>query len=166
VLKSIRDNDVRAEFMGYNVANYRIFVFCVSAFMAAAAGAMYAAWVGIVSFLDTGPLLSVEAVIWTAVGGRATLIGPFLGAFLVRGLEFLLSGIGELANYWQFFMGILFIAVVLWIPDGIVGTLGNWLRKHRRGSLAQLREEQDQIASDRQRDWEPAGAAKPGDEPV
>ena len=46
VLKSIRDNDVRAEFMGYNVANYRIFVFCVSAFMAAAAGAMYAAWVG------------------------------------------------------------------------------------------------------------------------
>ena len=57
VLKSIRDNDTRAEFMGYNVANYRIFVFCVSAFMAAAAGAMYAAWVGIVSFLDTGPQL-------------------------------------------------------------------------------------------------------------
>src|SRR6266481_2672138 len=56
VLKSIRDNDVRAEFMGYNVANYRIFVFCVSAFMAAAAGALYAAWVGIVSFLDAGPV--------------------------------------------------------------------------------------------------------------
>src|SRR6478672_3442161 len=55
VLKSIRDNDVRAEFMGYNVANYRIFVFCASAFMAAAAGALYAAWVGIVSFLDAGP---------------------------------------------------------------------------------------------------------------
>ena len=112
MLKSIRDNDTRAEFMGYNVANYRIFVFCVSAFMAAAAGAMYAAWVGIVSFLDTGPLLSVEAVIWTAVGGRATLIGPFIGAFLVRGLEFMLSG-SWFANYWQFFMGVLFIAVVL-----------------------------------------------------
>ncbi|MDP9137489.1 MAG: urea ABC transporter permease subunit UrtC [Pseudomonadota bacterium] len=166
VLKSIRDNDVRAEFMGYNVANYRIFVFCVSAFMAAAAGAMYAAWVGIVSFLDTGPLLSVEAVIWTAVGGRATLIGPFVGAFLVRGLEFLLSG-SWFANYWQFFMGVLFIAVVLWIPDGLVGTIGNWLRKGHRGrSLAQLREEQDQIAHDRQRDWEPPGAAKSGDELV
>ena len=112
VLKAIRDNDVRAEFMGYNVANYRIFVFCVSAFMAAAAGAMYAAWVGIVSFLDAGPLFSVEGVIWTAVGGRATLIGPFLGAFLVRGREFLLSG-SWFANYWQLFMGILFIAVVL-----------------------------------------------------
>lgn len=165
VLKSIRDNDVRAEFMGYNVANYRIFVFCLSAFMAAAAGAMYAAWVGIVSFLDTGPLLSVEGVIWTAVGGRATLIGPFIGAFLVRGLEFLLSG-SWFANYWQFFMGILFIAVVLWIPDGLVGTLGNWLRRKPKASLAQVREEQDKLAHDRQRDWEPAGAAKPGDELV
>jgi urea transport system permease protein len=165
VLKSIRDNDVRAEFMGYNVANYRIFVFCLSAFMAAAAGAMYAAWVGIVSFLDTGPLLSVEGVIWTAVGGRATLIGPFIGAFLVRGLEFLLSG-SWFANYWQFFMGVLFIAVVLWLPDGLVGTIGNWLRRRPKASFAQIREEQDQIARDQQRDWEPAGAPKPGDELV
>ena len=85
VLKSIRDNDVRAEFMGYNVANYRIFVFCVSAFMAATAGAMYAAWVGLVSFLDTGPVFSIEAVIWTAVGGRGTIIGAFVGTFLVKG---------------------------------------------------------------------------------
>ena len=67
VLKSVRDNDVRAEFMGYNVANYRIFVFCVSAFMAAIAGAMYAGWVGLVSFLDTGPVFSIEAVIWTCL---------------------------------------------------------------------------------------------------
>jgi len=165
VLKAIRDNDVRAEFMGYNVANYRIFVFCVSAFMSAAAGAMYAAWVGIVSFLDAGPVFSVEGVIWTAVGGRATLIGPFLGAFLVRGLEFLLSG-SWFANYWQLFMGILFIAVVLWIPDGLVGTLAGWLRKRRRGTLEQIREEQDHLARDRQRDWEPAGASKAGEETV
>ena len=151
--------------MGYNVANYRIFVFCVSAFMAATAGAMYAAWVGIVSFLDVGPLLSVEGVIWTAVGGRATLIGPFLGTFLVRGLEFVLSG-SWFANYWQFFMGVLFIAVVLWIPDGLVGTIGNWLRRRGRGSLVKIREEEDRTAHDRQRDWDPAGAAKTGEEVI
>jgi urea transport system permease protein len=165
VLKSIRDNDVRAQFIGYNVANYRIFVFCVSAFMSAAAGAMYAAWVGIVSFLDTGPLFSVEAVVWTAVGGRATLIGPFVGAFLVRGLEFMLSG-SWFADYWQFFIGALFIAVVLWIPDGIVGSIGNWLRKRRAGSARQIREDADRRAHDQQRDWEPAGAPKPGEEVV
>lgn len=165
VLKAIRDNDVRAQFMGYNVANYRIFVFCVSAFMSAAAGAMYAAWVGIVSFLDAGPLLSVEGVIWTAVGGRATLIGPFLGAFLVRGLEFLLSG-SWFANYWQLFMGVLFIAVVLWIPDGLVGTFAAWLRRRRRGTFEQIQEEEDQLARDRQHDWEPAGAPKAGEEKI
>jgi urea transport system permease protein len=165
VLKAIRDNDVRAEFMGYNAANYRIFVFCVSAFMAAAAGAMYAAWVGIVSFLDAGPVFSVEGVIWTAVGGRATLIGPFIGAFLVRGLEFLLSG-SWFADYWQLFMGILFIAVVLWIPDGLVGTLAGWLRRRKRGTFEQVRQEQDHLAHDREHDWDPAGAPRAGEEIV
>ena len=124
VLKSIRDNDVRAEFMGYNVANYRIFVYCVSSFMAASAGAMYAAWNGIISFLDAGPIFSIEAVIWTAVGGRGTIIGPFIGAFLVKGAEFFLSG--KLAWTWQLIMGGLFIFVVLVMRDGIVGTIGKW----------------------------------------
>ena len=156
VLKSIRDNDLRAEFMGYNVANYRIFVFCVSAFMSAAAGAMYAAWVGLVSFLDGGPVFSIEAVIWTAVGGRGTIIGPFVGTFLVKGAEFFLSGV--LAEFWQLIMGGLFIFVVLAMRDGIVGTLANWLRKRDRGSLREISEESDRRAHDRQHDWEPEGA--------
>ena len=163
VLKSIRDNDLRAEFMGYNVANYRIFVFCISAFMSAAAGAMYAAWVGIVSFLDAGPVFSVEGVIWTAVGGRATLVGAFVGAFLIKGLEFLLSGL--LADVWQLFMGALFIIVVLWMPDGIVGTIADWVGKWRRGTIGQIREDEDRRAFDQQHhDWAPAGAAKAGEE--
>jgi urea transport system permease protein len=157
VLKSIRDNDVRAEFMGYNVANYRIFVFCVSAFMAAAAGALYAAWVGLVSFLDTGPVFSIEAVIWTAVGGRGTIIGPFIGTFLVKGTEFFLSGV--LAFWWQLLMGGLFVFVVLVMRDGIVGTLGNWwTRRAKQASLPQIVEEPDRRAHDRQTDWRPEGA--------
>jgi urea transport system permease protein len=164
VLKSIRDNDVRAEFMGYNVANYRIFVFCASAFMAASAGAMYAAWVGIISFLDTGPVFSIEAVIWTAVGGRGTLIGSFVGAFLVKGAEFLLGGV--LASFWQLIMAALFIAVVLVFRDGIVGTIANVIHRWRRGSFREIVEESDQTAADRQRDWRPEGAPRSGEEPV
>ena len=164
VLKSIRDNDVRAEFMGYNVANYRIFVFCVSAFMAAAAGALYAAWVGIISFLDAGPVFSIEGVIWTAVGGRGTLIGPFIGAFLVKGAEFFLSG--ALASWWQIIVGGLFIFVVLVMRDGIVGTIGNLLRKWRKGAtLEEVMEDSDRRAHDRQLDWQPGGPP-PADEPV
>jgi urea transport system permease protein len=163
VLKSIRDNDVRAEFMGYNVANYRIFVFCVSAFMAAAAGAMYAAWVGIISFLDAGPVFSIEGVIWTAVGGRGTLIGSFVGAFLVKGAEFFLSG--KLAEWWQIIVGGLFIFVVLVMRDGIVGSIGNWLRRRKKGAtMRQIMEESDQKAHDRQLDWSPGGPQV--DEPV
>jgi len=162
VLKSIRDNDVRADFMGYNVANYRIFVFCVSAFMAAVAGAMYAAWVGLVSFLDTGPIFSIEAVIWTAVGGRGTIIGPFIGAFLVRGAEFFLSGV--LADYWQLVMGGLFIFVVLVMRDGIVGTIGKWLAERGKGTLGQIASEADSQAADRQRDYRPAGSGKQSEE--
>jgi urea transport system permease protein len=156
VLKSIRDNDVRAEFMGYNVANYRIFVFCVSAFIAAAAGAMYAAWVGLISFLDTGPVYSIEAVIWTAVGGRGTIIGPFIGAFLVKGAEFFLSGVLEF--WWQLIIGGLFVFVVLVMRDGIVGTVAHWLRRRPRGTkMGQVIEEADKTAHDQQLDWQPAG---------
>ncbi len=154
VLKSIRDNDTRAEFMGYNVANYRIFVFCVSSFMAATAGAMYAAWNGIISFLDAGPVFSIEGVIWTAVGGRGTIIGPFIGAFLVKGAEFFLSG--KLAWTWQLIMGGLFIFVVLVMRDGIVGTIGKWWAARRRHvPVGELIEEADALAADRQRDWSP-----------
>jgi urea transport system permease protein len=161
VLKSIRDNDLRAEFMGYNVANYRIFVFCLSAFMAATAGAMYAAWVGIISFLDTGPIYSIEAVIWTAVGGRGTIIGAFVGAFVVKGAEFFLSD--RLAEWWQIIVGGLFIFVVLVLRDGIVGTLMNWMRR-RKASFRQIAEEADHEAHDRQLDWQAPGASRPGEE--
>jgi len=164
VLKAVRDNDNRAEFMGYNVANYRIFVFCLSAFMAAAAGAMYAAWVGLISFLDTGPVFSIEAVIWTAVGGRGTIIGSFVGAFLVKGAEFLLSGV--LASFWQLIMAALFVFVVLVMRDGIVGTIANWWRRRDQATMRQIAEEADRNAHDLQRDWQPEGATRHGEERV
>jgi urea transport system permease protein len=144
--------------MGYNVANYRIFVFCVSAFMAAIAGAMYAAWMGIVSFLDTGPIFSIEAVIWTAVGGRGTVIGAFVGTFLVKGAEFFLSD--KMADYWQLLMGGLFIFVVLVMRDGIVGTIAKWIGSKRGATVEQVVEASDAEAADRQKDWRPAGTGK------
>ena len=83
------------------------------------------------SFL-TWPVFSIEGVIWTAVGGRGTLIGPFIGAFLVKGAEFFLSG--ALASWWQIIVGGLFIFVVLVMRDGIVGTIGDVSRKSRKGA--------------------------------
>ncbi len=162
VLKSIRDNDLRAEFMGYDVADYRIFVFCVSAFMAATAGALYAAWVGIISFLDAGPMFSIEGVIWTAVGGRGTIIGAFVGAFLVKGAEFFLSG--KLAEWWQIIVGALFIFVVLVMRDGIVGTLAKWLRRLGITHAAESEDEASTVPPESTLGWQPEAARTPGPE--
>ncbi len=162
VLKSIRDNDLRAEFMGYDVADYRIFVFCVSAFMAATAGALYAAWVGIISFLDAGPMFSIEGVIWTAVGGRGTIIGAFVGAFLVKGAEFFLSG--KLAEWWQIIVGAMFIFVVLVMRDGIVGTLAKWLRRLGITHAAEAEDEASTVPPESTLSWQPEAARTPGPE--
>ena len=66
-------------------------------------------------------------MIWTAVGGRGTIIGPFIGACLVKGAEFFLSGVLEF--WWQLIIGGLFVFVVLVMRDGIVGTVAHWLRR-------------------------------------
>src|SRR6202161_4992111 len=130
--------------------------------MAAAAGALYAAWVGIISFLDAGPVFSIEGVIWTAVGGRGTLIGPFIGAFVVKGAEFFLSG--ALASWWQIIVGGLFIFVVLVMRDGIVGTIGNLLRKRKKGAtFEEIMEDSDRRGDRRPARW-PRGRAAPGRE--
>ena len=109
-------------------------------------------------------MFSIEAVIWTAVGGRGTIIGSFVGTFLVKGAEFLLSGV--LASFWQLIMAALFIVVVLFFRDGIVGSIANLIRSRRRGSYREIVEESDHKAADRQKDWRPEGAARSGEEPV
>jgi urea transport system permease protein len=135
ILQSIRENELRSEFFGFEVANYKIFVFTVAAMMSAVAGGLYAALNGIVSHQEIGPLLSVEGVIWVAVGGRGTLIGSFVGPILIKGAESLLSE--QFAWMWGLFVGLMFIVIVVFMPDGIVGTLLR--RARRRRALAEGR---------------------------
>ena len=127
ILQSIRENELRSEFFGFEVANYKIFIFTVAAMMSAVAGGLYAALNGIISHQEIGPLLSVEGVIWVAVGGRGTLIGAFVGTILIKGAESLLSE--QFAWMWGLLVGLIFILVIVLMPDGIVGTL---LRRARR----------------------------------
>ena len=132
ILQSIRENELRSEFFGFEVANYKIFVFTVAAMMSAVAGGLYAALNGIVSHQEIGPLLSIEGVIWVAVGGRGTLVGAFVGPILIKGAESLLSE--QFAWMWGLFVGLMFILVIVLMPDGIVGTLIR--RARRRRALA------------------------------
>ena len=93
--------------------------------MAGVAGALYVPQVGIINPGEFAPAASIEIVIWVAVGGRGTLHGAVLGAFLVNYAKTYLTG--AMPELWLFALGGLFIAVTLFLPKGIVGTLsGPW----------------------------------------
>ncbi|KAA3517456.1 urea ABC transporter permease subunit UrtC [Agrobacterium vitis] len=130
VLVGIRDAESRTRFLGYRVENMKLFAFVVSAMMAGVAGALYVPQVGIINPGEFSPANSIEVVIWTAVGGRATLIGPIIGAVLVNGGKTIFTGL--FPNAWLFALGGLFVAVTLFLPKGIVGTVTQSLLRRRQ----------------------------------
>ena len=87
--------------------------------MCGVAGALYVPQVGIINPSEMSPANSIEIAIWTAVGGRATLVGPIIGAFIVNGAKSWLTVAAP--EYWLYFLGALFIAVTLFLPQGVVG---------------------------------------------
>jgi urea transport system permease protein len=121
VLVAVRDAESRTRFLGYRVEHYKLFVWVISAMMAGVAGALYVPQVGIINPSEFAPANSIEAVIWVAVGGRGTLIGPIIGAVLVNFAKTWFTG--ALPEIWLFALGGLFIAVTLFLPKGIVGTI-------------------------------------------
>src|SRR6186713_3570086 len=136
VLVAIRDAEARTRFLGYRVEAYKLFVFTLSACMAGVAGALYVPQVGIINPSEFSPGNSIEAVIWVAVGGRGTLTGAVLGAFVVNYAKTFFTT-GWLAPYWLFVLGGLFIAVTLLLPRGIVGTY-EWWRARRAEKQAAI----------------------------
>jgi urea transport system permease protein len=122
VMVAVRDAESRTRFLGWRPENVKLFAFTVSAVMAGIAGALYVPQVGIINPGEFAPENSIEAVIWVAVGGRGTIIGPIIGAVLVNfGKTMFTSALPE---YWLFALGGLFVVVTLFLPKGIVGLIG------------------------------------------
>lgn len=119
VMVAVRDAESRTRFLGYRVEYVKLFAFTVSAIMAGIAGALYVPQVGIINPSEFDPANSIEVVIWTAVGGRGTLIGPIIGAIVVNlGKSWFTTTLPEL---WLFALGALFVFTTLFLPKGIVG---------------------------------------------
>ena len=119
VLQAVRDAETRVMFSGYSPLPYKLTIWTISAMMCGVAGALYVPQVGIINPGEMSAANSIEIAVWAAVGGRATLIGPIVGAFIVNGAKSWLTVTAP--EFWLYFLGALFIAVTLFLPDGVVG---------------------------------------------
>ncbi|MCW5730359.1 MAG: urea ABC transporter permease subunit UrtC [Alphaproteobacteria bacterium] len=133
VLVALRDAEGRARFLGYPVERYKLFVFTISAAMAGVAGALYVPQVGIINPGEFSPANSIEAVIWVALGGRGTLVGPLIGAGLVNYLKTYLTA--AMPDAWLFALGGLFILVTLALPRGVLGLFDRDARRPRTAAV-------------------------------
>ena len=121
VLTAIRDAESRVMFSGYNPLWYKLFIWTLSAVICGIAGALYVPQVGIINPSEMSPANSIEIAIWVAVGGRGTLVGALLGAGIVNGAKSWFTV--AFPEYWLFFLGLLFIAVTLFMPKGVMGVV-------------------------------------------
>ena len=121
VIKSVRDNEARLQFLGYNPAVFKIAIFTIAAFFAGFAGMIYLPMTSFISIEAAGVSFSTTILVWLAIGGRGNLTGAMVGALLVSFLQSTLSDV--FGNMWQLVLGIVLILIVYFLPKGIVGTL-------------------------------------------
>ncbi len=131
LLLALRDKEDRVRFSGYDVANFKIFTFCLGAVISAIGGAMFTLQVGFMSPSFIGIVPSIEMVIFAAIGGRMSLVGAVYGTLLVNYGKSAFSE--SFPSLWLFLMGAMFIGVVMVFPNGLAGLyetyLKNWFEK-------------------------------------
>jgi len=123
VLTAVRDQESRLMFLGYRTLYFKLFIWTLAAVMSGVAGALYVPQVGIINPSEMSPANSIEIAIWTAVGGRGTLVGPIVGAFAVNGAKSWFTV--AYPQFWPFFLGALFVVVTLLLPRGLVGLVAS-----------------------------------------
>ena len=128
VLTAIRDAESRLMFVGYDPLWFKLFIWTLSAMLCAVAGALYVPQVGIINPGEMSTANSIEMVIWVATGGRGTIIGPLIGAFAVNGAKTLFTS--AFPEFWLYLLGLIFVLVTLFLPQGILGAWRQW-RNHR-----------------------------------
>lgn len=119
IQRAIRDSENRVLFSGYATANFKLFVFVIAAVIAGLGGALFVPQVGIINPSEMSPEKSLEAVVWVAVGGRGSMLGPILGAIGINSLKSFATH--AFAEQWPYILGLLFIFVTLFMPKGIIG---------------------------------------------
>jgi urea transport system permease protein len=120
LLIAIRDGENRTYFSGYRVSRYKNFIYVVSAIIAGTAGAVFVNFNGSITPSQMTISYSITMIIWVAIGGRGTIIGAVIGAFLINLCEYNLSS-GGMVEIWQYIIGGIFCITILFFKGGIVG---------------------------------------------
>jgi len=126
VLKAIRENEPRALSLGYDVNRYKLLAYVLSGTLAGLAGGTKALVFQLASLTDVHWSMSGEVVLMTLLGGLGTVFGPVVGAFIIITMENYLAQLGAWVTIVQ---GVIFVICVLAFRRGVVGEIGNWLRK-------------------------------------
>lgn len=132
LLVAIRDGENRTYFSGYCVSRYKLFVYIFSAVLGAIAGAIFVNFNGSITPNQMTIAFSITMVIWVAVGGRGTLVGAVIGAFVINLCEYNLSS-GEMVEIWQYIIGAIFVLTILFFKSGIMGAIAKGLDKLQFG---------------------------------
>ncbi|MEB3355744.1 MAG: urea ABC transporter permease subunit UrtC [Synechococcales bacterium] len=120
ILRSINENEKRIAFLGYDVARFKIFIWTLSAAMAGIAGGLFVPLNKFISPVYLAVAFGTQVVIWVAIGGRGTLIGPLVAAILLGQVQ---NAAEKVTQDWQLIVGILLLVVVLFIPSGLMSLL-------------------------------------------
>lgn len=128
LLIAIRDGENRTYFSGYRVSIYKNCIYILSAMISGLAGALFVNFNGSITPSQMTISYSIVMVIWVAIGGRGTILGGVLGAFLINLCEYNFSS-GVMVELWQYFMGGAFCITILFFKDGILGIVTNFFRK-------------------------------------
>src|SRR5207247_7824333 len=126
LLKAIRENEPRAISLGYDTTRYKFMAYVLSATLAGLAGSTKALVFQLASLTDAHWTMSGEVVLMTLLGGLGTIFGPVVGAFIIITLENYLAQLGAWVTIVE---GVIFVICVLTFRRGVIGELGNWLKK-------------------------------------
>lgn len=120
ILRSIKENENRIAFLGYDVAQYKIFIWTLSAALAGVAGGLFVPLNRFISPVYLAVAFGTQVVIWVAIGGRGTLVGPLIAAMLLGQIQ---NSAEQVTQDWQLIVGVLLLVVVLFIPNGLMSLL-------------------------------------------
>ena len=120
ILRSIKENENRISYLGYDVASFKIFIWTLSAGIAGIAGGLFVPLNRFISPVYLAVAFGTQVVIWVAIGGRGTLVGPLIAAILLGQIQ---NSAERVTQDWQLVVGVLLLIVVLFIPDGLVGSV-------------------------------------------